>query len=138
VADPVLLDTCAALWLMWQDPLSEASLACILSAQKENAGVYVSPFTAWEIGTLVAKQRVHLTLSPELWFDTLLAEPGVRLAPLTPSILLASTALPGNPPSDPTDRIIAATARALDLVIITRDRQMLDYAHQGHLRAIAC
>jgi PIN domain nuclease of toxin-antitoxin system len=100
--------------------------------------VYVSPFTAWEIGTLVAKQRVHLTLSPEHWFDTLMAQPGVRLAPLTPSILLASTALPGTPPSDPADRIIVATARTLDLVVITRDRQILDYADQGLLRAIAC
>jgi PIN domain nuclease of toxin-antitoxin system len=123
---------------MWQDPLSEASLASVLNAQKENGDVYVSPLAAWEIGTLVAKQRVHLTLSPELWFEDLLAQPGVRLAPLTPSILLASTALPGNPPPDLADRIIAATARALDLVVITRDRQMLDYAQQGHLRAIAC
>jgi len=123
---------------MWQDPLSEASLASVQSAQNENAGVYVSPFTAWEIGTLVAKQRVHLTRSPKLWFDTLIAQPGVRLAPLTPTILLASTVLPGNPPSDSADRIIAATARTLDLVVITRDRSMLDYAHQGHLRAVAC
>jgi len=138
MSHPVLLDTCAAIWLMGGAEMSGASRAALRSTVGANTGVYVSPFTAWEIGTLVAKQRVRLTLSPELWFEALLAQPGVRLAPLTPAILLASTALPENPPSDPADRIIAATARALDLVVITRDRSMLDYAHQGHLRAVAC
>jgi predicted nucleic acid-binding protein len=53
-------------------------------------------------------------------------------------ILLASTALPGLPPADPADRIIAATARIQGHVIVTRDRKLLDYAQEGHTRAIAC
>lgn len=118
--------------------MSGASRAALGSAVTANAGIHVSPFTAWEIGTLVAKGRLPLTMAPEAWFEALLAQPGIRLAPLTPSILLASTSLPADPPSDPADRIIIATARSLDLVVITRDRNMLDYAHHGHLRAIAC
>jgi PIN domain nuclease of toxin-antitoxin system len=138
MAVSVLLDTCAAIWLMAGDPLSEASRALLLDARATNVGIYVSPFTAWEIGMLVAKDRVQLALSPEAWFEALLAIPDIRLASLTPAILLASTVLPGTPPSDPADRIIVATARTLDLVVITRDRQMLDYGDQGHLRAITC
>jgi len=118
--------------------MAEASRAAIRSARAANAGVYVSPFTAWEIGTLVAKQRLPLSLSPEVWFETLLAQPGMRLAPLTPQILLASTALPGTPPSDPADRIIAATARICGYVVITRDGKLLDYAEKGHILAIRC
>jgi PIN domain nuclease of toxin-antitoxin system len=138
MADSVLLDTCAALWLMSGDPMSEASRAAIRNARAANTGVYVSPFTAWEIGTLVAKERLQLTLLPEVWFETLLALPGVRLAALTPEILIASTALPGTPPSDPADRIIAATARVHGHVVISRDRKLLTYAHEGHIRAKAC
>jgi len=138
VADAVLLDTCAAIWLMNGEPLFDPGLAAIRDAQLANAGVYVSPFTAWEIGTLVAKGRLHLTLSPEAWFDTLLAKRGVRLAPLTPKMLLASTSLPGTPPSDPADRIIAATARVHGHLVITRDQELLDYSRRGHLRAKAC
>lgn len=135
---PVLLDTCAAIWLMSRAPLSTASRAAIRSAQTANLGVYLSPFTAWEIGTLVAKGRLHLTLSPEAWFETLLALPGVRLAALTPQLLIASTALPGNPPGDPADRIIAATARLCGYRVITRDSKLLAYAKQGHILATAC
>ena len=137
-AGPILLDTCAAIWLMSRAPLSTASRAAIRAAQTANLGVYLSPFTAWEIGTMVAKGRLHLTLSPEVWFDTLLALPGVRLAALTPQLLISSTALPGTPPGDPADRIIAATARLYGYRVITRDSKLLAYAAQGHVLATAC
>jgi len=138
MADSVLLDTCTALWLMGGEPMSAASRKAVRAAGAANVGIYVSPFTAWEIGTLVAKKRLPLALLPEVWFESLLALPGVRLAPLTPSILLASTALPGTPPSDPADRIIAATTRVCGHTVITRDVELLRYAKQGHIRAIAC
>lgn len=138
MTDSVLLDTCAAIWLMNGEPLSDPGMAAIRNAQSANAGVYVSPFTAWEIGTLVSKARLRLTLSPEAWFDTLLAKRGVRLAPMTPRVLLASTSLPGKPPSDPADRIIAASARLYGHVVVTRDRKLLEYARKGHLRVKAC
>jgi PIN domain nuclease of toxin-antitoxin system len=138
VADPVLLDTCAALWLMSGDTMSAGSRTAIRGARAANLGVYVSPFTAWEIGTLTAKGRLQLTLSPEIWFETLLTLPGVRLAALTPTILLASTSLPGTPPPDPADRIIAATARVHGHVVITRDRKLLAYGREGHIRVKAC
>ena len=118
--------------------MSAGSRAAIRAARAANLGVYVSPFTAWEIGTLAAKGRVQLTLSAEIWFETLLALPGVRLAALTPKILLASTSLPGTPPSDPADRIIAATARVHGHVVITRDRKLLAYGQEGHIRVKAC
>ena len=120
------------------DPLAPASRIAIRAARAANLGVYLSPFTAWEIGTLVPKSRVHLTLSPEVWFETLLAMPGVRLAELTPKLLISSTALPGTPPTDPADRIIAATARLHGYRVITRDSKLLSYAAQGHILATAC
>jgi PIN domain nuclease of toxin-antitoxin system len=81
---------------------------------------------------------LQLTLSPEVWFETLIALPGVRLAALSPKVLISSTALSGTPPSDPADRIIAATARLFGYRIITRDKKLLDFAAQGHILATAC
>ena len=138
MAGPVLLDTCAAIWLMGGDPLSVPSQTAMRSARTENLGVYLSPITAWEIGTLVAKGRLHLTLSPEAWFETLLVMPGVRLSTLTPQLLISSTSLPGKPLRDPADRIIAATARLHGFRLITRDSKLLDYAREGHILAIKC
>jgi PIN domain nuclease of toxin-antitoxin system len=138
MAGSVLLDTCAAIWMMKQIPLSIASRKTIQKAYNVSAGVFVSPFSAWEVGMLVSKGRLTLTIPPEIWFSSLIEMPGIRLAPLTPAILLASTALPGKPPSDPADRIIAATARVLGHLVITRDGKLLEYAREGHIRATMC
>lgn len=136
--EPVILDTCAAIWLMSGEPITPASRSVIRAARSANLGVYVSPITAWEIGTLVSKTRLYLTLSPEVWFESLLSMPGVRLAELTAKVLIDSTALPGIPPSDPADRIVAATGRLHGYRVITRDSKLLAYAKAGHILATAC
>lgn len=120
----VLLDTCAALWLANADRMSAASRAAIADAQA-GPGVFVSPISAREIGTLVARNRLVLSSSPEAWFARLLALPGMRLAPMSAEILIAATALPGTPPRDPADRIIVATARAFDWGVVTRDDALI-------------
>jgi PIN domain nuclease of toxin-antitoxin system len=70
--------------------MSSDSRAAVAAAQAGNLGVYVSPMTAWEIATLVAKNGLQLSLSPETWFDALLGFAGVRLAPMPPKVLIAS------------------------------------------------
>lgn len=57
---------------------------------------------------------------------------------MPPRTLIASSFLPGDPPSDPADRIIAATARAENLVVVTRDRELRAYGSEGHMKILAC
>jgi PIN domain nuclease of toxin-antitoxin system len=64
VAEPVLLDTCAALWLVGGEFMSDSSVAAMRAAYEANVGVYISPFTAWEIGTLAAKGRMQFAVEP--------------------------------------------------------------------------
>jgi PIN domain nuclease of toxin-antitoxin system len=134
----VLLDTCATIWLANGDPMTAQSRAAIAAAQASGAGVHVSPISAWEIATLVSRNRLQLALAPAVWFGRLIALPGVRLAPMPPELLIASDFLPGTPPRDPADRIIAATARAHDLTLVTRDEELMRYAQAGHLQTIRC
>lgn len=134
---PILLDTCAAIWLQAGSAFRPEGEAALQEAQKIGTQVLVSPITAWEIGLLVSKGRLVLSLPPLTWFDQLL-ELGVDLAPLTPNILIASSQLPGPPLRDPADRIVAATARAMRYRLITRDRPLLDFAASGQVEAIAC
>jgi PIN domain nuclease of toxin-antitoxin system len=133
----LLLDTCAAIWLMNGDPMSPASLAAIAAAQSARA-VHVSPITAWEIAMLAAPGRLALKLSPTAWFAALLAQPGVTLAAMPPAVLIASATLPGDAPRDPADRIIAATARECGFAIVTRGAELMPYARAGHVAAILC
>jgi PIN domain nuclease of toxin-antitoxin system len=87
---------------------------------------------------LVARGKVTSPMSPQRWFERLLEAPGVRLADMLPDVLIASSFLPGAPPRDPVDRILAATAREHGYRLMTRDAPLLMYAGDGHLHAIVC
>jgi PIN domain nuclease of toxin-antitoxin system len=107
-------------------------------AHRAGNAVFVSPITAWERGLLSANGRLRSPMQPLAWFERLVRDAHLSLVALTPSMLIDSWFLPDTIHGDPADRILIATARALDLTIVTRDRPILDYADRGHVRAIAC
>jgi PIN domain nuclease of toxin-antitoxin system len=134
---PLLLDTCACLWITANELPDVAALA-LTNAYDAGTPVYVSPITAWEIGNLARKGRFRSQLTPRRWFERLMSAPGTFLAEMRPELLLESGLLPNYPNGDPADRIMAATAREYGYTLMTRDRALLDYARQGHLSALAC
>ena len=134
----LLLDTCAAIWFADAAGLKKEAAEALDRAIEQKTPVHISPITAWEIGMLAAKGRVAWPISPHAWFQRLTSREGIALAELTPELLIKSSHLPGTPPPDPADRIILATARDLELAVITRDRAILEYAEAGHVWAIGC
>ncbi len=134
----MLLDTCAMIWTAQGDPLREPAASEVPKAYERGTLLLVSPITAWEVAMLVAKGRMALALNPDLWFNRFCDLPGVTLAAMPPSVLVASTALPGQPPGDPADRILIATARAFGYALVTRDEKILEYGTRGHVQVLAC
>jgi PIN domain nuclease of toxin-antitoxin system len=134
----LLLDTCTLLFLTERARMAVAAIDAMRVAKDRGATTYISPISAWEIGMLVSRGRLQLLIRPERWFANLFDAPGVLLADMSPDLLIASSYLPGRPPSDPTDRILAATARELGATLITRDRALLRYGEQGHLAVLEC
>jgi PIN domain nuclease of toxin-antitoxin system len=135
---PLLLDTHAAIWIVRNEKLTPRAVDAINAAHQEGETLFVSPITAWEVGILVARNRINLLMTPQRWFSRLLSLPGMQLSELSPDILMTSSFLPGDPPRDPADRIILATARDLGATLITRDRALLKYGEDGHISTIAC
>lgn len=133
-----LLDSCAAIWIGNGDPLQEPAATVLRDADGMESRLLVSPMTAWEVALLVAKGRLALSLTAEVWFDRLCNLPGVELSELPPAVLIGSCNLPGSPPADPVDRILAATARTFGYTLVTRDRELLDYGGLGHIRVMQC
>ena len=135
---PLLLDTCAAIWITEEQSLAADALTAIERSHRSGEFIHVSPITAWEIGLLVSRGKLTSPMSPQRWFERLLEAPGVRLADMSPDVLIASSFLPGAPPRDPADRILAATAREYGYRLMTRDTPLLTYARHGHLQALVC
>src|SRR3954451_14137625 len=134
---PLLLDTNAAIWLS-RDELKASASEKLDEAAHAGVATYLSPIMAWEIGLLVSRSRLSLGTTPQRWFSRILAMPNVHLAELSPEILIASSFLPGEPPSDPADRILLATARDLGATLVTRDRAILTYGETGQVSTLAC
>lgn len=135
---PILLDTCAAIWIAEDVGIGAPAEALLNQANVANVTTYVSPITAWEVGQLVSRKRLQMLATPQRWFARLLDFPNVQLAEMGIDLLIDSSFLPGRPPRDPADRIIAATARDLGATLMTRDRALLDYGKQGHISIMAC
>ncbi len=134
----ILLDTCACIWIVENAPLAGPAVAALDAAFDEGRDTFVSPITAWEVGMLTARGRLALNGRPIDWFSALLAIHKFAVAPLEAGPLIDASFLPGLPPNDPADRILVATARRNGWTLMTRDRLLVDYAAQGHLRLIAC
>src|SRR5579883_1201951 len=114
---PLLLDTHAAIWITRNEPLAPRAVEAMNAAHRAAGIVFVSPITAWEVGLLVSRNRLNLLMTPQRWFSRLLGVAGMRLAELSPDILIASSFLPGTPP---------------------RDRVLLKYGEDGQVSTIAC
>jgi PIN domain nuclease of toxin-antitoxin system len=135
---PLLLDTCAAIYITDNEWLKQQAIEAIDEASDRGQAVYLSPISAWEIGLLVRKGRFKSSLAPKRWFDRLFSFREITFCAMPAELLLESSFLPGELHGDPADRIIAATAREYGYTVVTRDRALLEYAAAGHLRALEC
>ena len=134
---PLLLDTCAAMWIVAGN-IPARTIEALDRAHRAGFTTYLSPITAWEVGLLASKGRFGSAYSPERWFERILNYPNVALAQCSPAILIQAWSLPGKLHKDPADRILAATAREFGFTLVTRDDALLDYGRQGYLSVLKC
>ena len=55
---PILLDTCAAIWIAEGAVIADEAMAALAEAFDRRVPVLVSPITAWEVGQLVSRGRL--------------------------------------------------------------------------------
>jgi len=120
---PVILDTCALLWLASRDKkLSRSALQQINQAP----AVYVSAISGFEIAIKVAKGKLQLPGPPQAWFERIVEHHGLAVLPLELNVCIAAAQLPPIH-QDPCDRFIIATAKMNDLAVITADERFEEY-----------
>ena len=132
-SEPLLLDTHALLW--WQaggERLSKRARSAINAA----TSILVSPISAWEIGTLIAKGRVKLDRPLMHWVDTLFRNDRIESLALTPLIAAQAASLDAFH-GDPADRMIYASALFHQCPLLTKDGKINTYAgDRGDVRVI--
>jgi PIN domain nuclease of toxin-antitoxin system len=132
LASKYLLDTHAWFWLVAGDERVPPDLVASLEAALNEGQVFLSQISTWELALKASLGKVELTRPLDLWLRDNTA--GLSMLDLPLEVVLESTRLPGTFHKDPADRLIVASARVHDLVLVTGDRLILDYAAGGHVR----
>jgi PIN domain nuclease of toxin-antitoxin system len=127
----LLLDTHIWVWSNLEPERLSARVRRQL-ADRENE-LWLSPVSLWELSLLAAKGRIDLNEEITAWVRRALTVAPLREAPLTHEIALETTKL-RLPHRDPADYFLGATARVLDLTLVTADERLIR-ARQFHVLA---
>lgn len=123
----LLLDTHVWIWmLLGEGKPNPKSLLCIEEAYNHHR-VYISDITLWEVSMLAKKERITLGQPTLSWIKQALKISGTQLVHISPEIAVDSTEFLADFHGDPADRILVATARVLELELVTRDEKILAY-----------
>ncbi len=118
----ILLDTCTLLWLAKGEHLPPAVAARIGGDE----ALFVSAFSALEIGVKVAKGRLELPVPLGEWWPAVLEHFGTAEVPVDGEIAVRATALPPIH-NDPADPFILASALHLRATLLTPDPAISAY-----------
>ena len=115
----VLLDT--AVWINGvKEP--ETLPAKALRILRDNSNhFFLSDISLLEASTLGRKQKVDFGMEFEIWLEKALAE-NLQILPISARVVTIEHSLPRIFHGDPADRIIASTAIAHQLTLLTPDR----------------
>ena len=129
----ILLDTHIWVWLVSDTQHLRPRHRELLDEYAAD-GFGVSVISCWGVAKLVEKGRLELKLPVGEWITAALQRPQITLVSLTPEIAVEATQLPTGFHADPADQLLVATARILEIPLLTADAKILDYPHVLLLR----
>ena len=118
----LLLDTHIWVWSVLEP--ARLSPRVKRALRSRTAELWLSSISLWEVTLLVDKGRIVPRGDFATWLDEALGVAPLREAPLTHAIVRVAPSVE-IPHNDPADRLLAATAAALDLRLVTADERLL-------------
>jgi PIN domain nuclease of toxin-antitoxin system len=134
---PLLLDTHVVVWYAEGHPALKRAQVERLDRAATEHGLAVSALSARELAWLTQHGRLQLVPDVRTWISRLQRALRMEFMPVDAETAQESALLPGEPPRDPVDQLLCATARVHGLTLVTRDAQILEYARAGHIQVVA-
>ena len=127
-----LLDTHVWLWTL-REP-ERLNTRCRNALRAPGAELWLSPLSIFEGLQAVRRGRVQTPLAPMEWLQEALTGCGISEAAVSSGVAQATLEITLHH-RDPIDILLAATARAYELTLVTADRGLLDGGGYSSLRA---
>lgn len=118
----IVLDTHT--WLCLEPRRLSGAAAAAIRRAANDGGLAIASVNLWEVAMMVVRGRVIPHGTPEAWLGALVDRSRVTVKGITPSIAVLATHFPDKFPADPADRLIAATARAEGVPLVSRDARI--------------
>jgi PIN domain nuclease of toxin-antitoxin system len=121
----ILLDTCAFLWLVTDDPkLSGLAKDIFLDSNNE---LFLSAVTGFEITVKYSLGKLHLTEPPKEFISNRMKANALTELPISLNHTLALQDLPWHH-KDPFDRLLVAQAMVAQIPLLSSDEQLSAYS----------
>jgi PIN domain nuclease of toxin-antitoxin system len=116
----ILLDTHTLVWLRVEPARLSPTASEAIRAARQKDGLAISAITLWELAWLATHGRLQVTGTVDTFVGKIAAMVAIR--PITAQIAVLANQLPSTYPSDPSDRLIGATAMSEGIPLVTKDR----------------
>ena len=118
----LLLDT--HVWVWAQTRPRRLNQEARRQLQNPRNELWLSPASVWEFVDLSRRHRFGRIVDPLTWIDEAMVRLPMRDAPLTRAIAMEAGRF-RMPHNDPMDYLIVATARVLELTLVTADQNII-------------
>ena len=122
----VLADSHAIVWHLQGSARLSALAASALTEAEATDGVIVSITTLIDLWYVTQTTKKVTATDLAVLRDLLVFSPAFVLQPIDVAVVDATTSIPRDLLTDPWDRFIVGTARALAVPLVTRDRAIRD------------
>ncbi|MCO6452044.1 MAG: type II toxin-antitoxin system VapC family toxin [Caldilineales bacterium] len=120
----IVLDTHILIWDALSPERLSSSAQIAISEANQTDGISICDISLWEIAMLIQKGRVRVNADSQTFINLALQANKSSVQAITPQIASLAVQLGDEINRDPADRLIVATALALDIPLVTADKNL--------------
>jgi PIN domain nuclease of toxin-antitoxin system len=120
----ILIDTQAVLWLATRPQRLSRRARLAVQRIEAGGGLAIASVTLMELAQRVANGEIRPTGTPLEWLQDFVEEKALAIIAVSVDIAVVAAHLPASFPSDPFERLIAATAIVERMPLVTADARI--------------